>query len=80
MLGTIQTSLYIASLMHGSTALWNCTKRVQRIEIRIGRLNSRAVMQRARSDQNIRGGHGYPLGACATRQIKRRSPNVIINL
>jgi hypothetical protein len=69
-----------ALAMHGSRALWICTKRVQRVEIRIGRLNSRTVMERARSDQNIRGWNGYALGARATRQIKRRSPNVIINL
>lgn len=47
--------------------LWLCTKRVQRVKIRIGRLNSRTVVERARSDQYIRGGNGYALGACATR-------------
>jgi hypothetical protein len=59
-----------ALAMHESRALWICTKRVQRVEIRIGRLNSRTVMERARSDQNIRGWNGYALGARATRQIK----------
>jgi hypothetical protein len=60
--------------------LWVCSKRVQRVEIRIGRLNTRTVMERACGDQNIRGGNCYPLGACATRQIERRCPHIIINL
>lgn len=37
--------------------LWICPKRVQRVEIRIGRLNTGAVMERARGNQNIRGGN-----------------------
>jgi hypothetical protein len=37
-------------------------------------------MERACGDQNIRGGNCYPLGACATRQIKGYRPNIIINL
>jgi hypothetical protein len=47
------------------TTLWVCTKRVQRVEIRIGRLNTRTVVERARGNQNIRGGYCYPLGARA---------------
>jgi hypothetical protein len=62
------------------TTLWFCSKRVQRVEIRIGRLNTRTVMERAGGDQNIGSGNCYPLGACATRQIARRRPHIIINL
>jgi hypothetical protein len=76
----LERPLSSIQIQHGSTALWIFTKRVQRVEIRIGRFNSRTVMERARSDQNIRGWNGYALGTSATRQIKRRSPNVIINL
>ena len=56
------------------------SERVQRVEVRIGRLYTRTVMERARGDQNIRGGNCDPLGARATRQIKGHLPNIIINL
>jgi hypothetical protein len=62
------------------TTLSVSSKRIQRVEIRIGRLNTRTVMERARGDQNIRGGNCSPLGACATRQIERHCPHIIINL
>jgi hypothetical protein len=79
-LDTTQASITEGSIFNLQTTLWVCSKRVQRVEIRIGRLNTRTVMERARGDQNIRGGNGYPLGTCATRQIKRRCPHTIINL
>jgi len=59
--------------------LWIYSKRVQRVEIRIGRLNTRTVMKRAGGNQNIRGGNCYPLGARATRQIIGHRPNIIVN-
>jgi hypothetical protein len=55
-------------------------KRIQRVEIRVGRLNTRTVMEGASGDQNIRGGSCYSLGACPTRQIKGYCPNIIIDL
>jgi hypothetical protein len=37
-------------------------------------------MERARGNQNIHGWNGYALGTRATRQVRRRSPNILINL
>jgi hypothetical protein len=59
--------------------LWVRPKRVQRIEIRIGRLDTRTVMKRTCGDQYISGGNCYPLGARPTCQIKGYLPNIIIN-